>query len=1030
MPDRGAHVQSEVDSNNVPSLERLQRVAARLSPALAKSLPALLEESPDPDSALIFLERFCDECSEAVGLFEHRNFLLHYAVVVFGHSRYLSETLIQNPDLLQGFLREKNLDRSFSREEFEQGLARLRSRSFETDISPILARFRRREYVRIMLRDVLKLAPLSETAEEISALSDVLIDSAWREANSRLQRRYGMPRRMDNSGRLGETPFAILSFGKLGGNELNYCSDVDLLYIFGDGDASRDAAISNHEYFVRLAQEVTEILSCITPEGTVFRIDLRLRPQGNEGELAVSVGHALRYYATSAHDWERQALIKLRHSAGDTKLARGFIRRVQPYVYSFEAIADAAAAGLPEGSRPQRNNDSNPARQSGKSADPAALLSPTNRLNFSAIKTALDAREKIAKKGSDRRGLEREEEPGINVKLGRGGIRDVEFLVQCLQRVYGGAEPWLRSRGTLFALQKLHDKGHISGHEFQQLTSAYEFLRHLEHRLQLQQGRQIHRMPISGLPLQIVQRAMEGYAPGEDRGGDLLELVRRKMAAVAEIYERVIDQHDAHSRLEEPETEFRLHGATSVVGAEQSNREVLERLAADAPAFYKLISTANLDASGRKNLFRFLSSAFTSSERYATLLRYPTIAGRALALFETSDYLTEILVRHPEEVAALDELNQGIRPLPSGVLFHAMGEQARTVRDPVFEYLANSHAPHAEKISLLRRHYRRCMLLSGARDITQLRGVYESLAETTAATEDAIVAALRIAEMPAGLAVMALGRLGSGEFDLLSDADLLFVCEEGEDVAALGKFAGQFMQVLAAYTRDGMLFPVDTRLRPRGAEGELVVTVKQLSAYFRQEAQAWEALTYAKLRFIGGSREVGDKAMVVADELFQRFADDGSFLPAITEMRVKLERAEPDGRNLKTAAGGSYDVDFLTNYLLVKNGQRPKQGTLRDRLWRCAEANLLQKSDVARLDHAAEFLRTIEHAVRLVSGRAYKWLPPTEHARETVTRLTERILGRKFVGGLEVELTAVLAETREIYNKVMADSGLQTATIV
>src|SRR6185437_13976347 len=218
--------------------QRLQRVAARLSPALAKSLPALFEE-----------------CSEAARLFEHRNFLLHYAVVVFGHSRYLGETLIQNSDLLQSFLREKNLDRSFSREEFEQGLARLRSRSFETDISPILARFRRREYVRIMLRDVLKLAPLSETAEEISALSDVLIDGAWREANSRLQRRYGMPRRMDSSGRLGETPFAILSFGKLGGNELNYCSDVDLLYIFGDGDASPDAVITNHEYFVRLAQE-------------------------------------------------------------------------------------------------------------------------------------------------------------------------------------------------------------------------------------------------------------------------------------------------------------------------------------------------------------------------------------------------------------------------------------------------------------------------------------------------------------------------------------------------------------------------------------------------------------------------------------------------------------------------------------------------------------------------------------------------------------------------------------------------------
>jgi glutamine synthetase adenylyltransferase len=164
--------------------------------------------------------------------------------------------------------------------------------------------------------------------------------------------------------------------------------------------------------------------------------------------------------------------------------------------------------------------------------------------------------------------------------------------------------------------------------------------------------------------------------------------------------------------------------------------------------------------------------------------------------------------------------------------------------------------------------------------------------------------------------------------------------------------------------------------------------------------------------------------------LFQRFAGEESFLSDIVDMRAKLERAEAKGRNLKTAAGGTYDVDFLTNFLLIKNGQRQKHGTLRDRLWRCAEANLLQKSDVARLDHAAEFLRTVEHVVRLVSGRTYKWLPPTEHARDTVTKLTERILGRKFAEGLEMELSAVLTETRTIYGKVMSDSGLRIITRV
>src|SRR5437660_10294897 len=160
-----------------------------------------------------------------------------------------------------------------------------------------------------MLREVLKIAQLAETTAEFSALADVLIEDALRESESRMQQRYGIPQRLDAEGRAVHTPFAVLSLGKLGGNELNYSSDVDLMYVFGDGEEPPNAAVSNREYFIRLAQQVTEILSRMTREGAAFRIDLRLRPQGGEGELAVSLSQALRYYASVAHDWERQALI-------------------------------------------------------------------------------------------------------------------------------------------------------------------------------------------------------------------------------------------------------------------------------------------------------------------------------------------------------------------------------------------------------------------------------------------------------------------------------------------------------------------------------------------------------------------------------------------------------------------------------------------------------------------------------------------------------------------------------------------------
>ena len=269
----------------------------QLAPAgVQDALAALLPSSPNPDAAVNQFERLAESASpDLLRLLEKHQFLIHYAVVVFASSSWLGETLIHNTDLFHGFVRDKSLDRSHSREEFQESFARMRSRSFETDTAVLLARFKKREYVRIMLRDVLGVATLAETTAEISALSDVLIEEALREVHSQLQHRYGSPQRLDPEGRVTDSRFAVLSLGKLGGNELNYSSDIDLLYLY-DGDVEPPRAeISNREYFIRLAQLTTELLSRHTREGPVFRIDLRLRPQGNEGEPAVPLPHAIHY---------------------------------------------------------------------------------------------------------------------------------------------------------------------------------------------------------------------------------------------------------------------------------------------------------------------------------------------------------------------------------------------------------------------------------------------------------------------------------------------------------------------------------------------------------------------------------------------------------------------------------------------------------------------------------------------------------------------------------------------------------------
>jgi glutamate-ammonia-ligase adenylyltransferase len=958
--------------------QNFESLIGRVSASLASSLPALLGECPDPDAALLMLDRIVGGSPETARLLDCHNSLAHYALVVFGYSRFLGETLLQNVDLLPSLLRERNLDQSFSREEFHEILARFRSRSFESDIALILSRFKRREYIRIMLRDVLKLAPLAETTAEISALADVLIDDALREAESNLQRRYGTPQHLDAQGRLVDSSFAVLSLGKLGGNELNYSSDVDLMFIFGDGEEPPEAQITNREYFIRLAQQVTDILSRPTREGAVFRIDLRLRPQGNEGELAISVARARQYYAEIAHDWERQALIKVRCSAGNIPLAREFIRSIQPHVY-------------------------------------------TERINFAAIKTALVAREKMQANRHAKKALEPLSE-SIDVKLDSGGIRDIEFLVQCLQRVYGGEEPWLRSGGTLFSLQKLHDKRHISGKEFHELNSAYEFLRHLEHRLQLRQGQQTHRLPSTQAELQIIQRCLEGYIAGAYRMGDLRDTVRSRMEAVAEIYQRIIYQQQNRRRDESLDAEFHLRSTPEPSTADQSNLQILERLATDAPEIYDNVRLPQLSQPARKNFFRFIGSAFTSSQRYGEVLRNSRAVDLALALFENSEYLSDILVRHPEEIVSLAEWEASPPRLNAGYFFDSPLHQGRGTSDPVFDYLAASAAPHSDKLALLRRHYRHRILASGARDIHDLRNVYESLTTTTAIAEDAITAAYRMVGSPKGLAIMALGRLGSGEFDVLSDADVLFVCAEGQNQLALTKSAEQMMQALAAYTGDGMVFPVDTRLRPRGGQGELLVTPTQLALYFEHEVQPWEALMYTKMRLLAGPQELARRAEGATAALFERMAADSGFLSAVREMRTRLETADSGEPSFKTSPGAIYDIDFISGYLLIRHRVKDKGGTLRDRLWRCVGAGILGKPDAATLDHAAELFRTVEHVVRLAIGRARKWLPATEHAQRVTDKLSSLILRRQFPDGLETELLRTGVSVRDIYDRLMSEN--------
>ena len=959
-----------VESRDTSAAARcLDRIRERLAPGAFDVVCHLLVGSSDPDAVVVQFDRLI-ECAprKLVEELAKQPGLIHYGVLVFGHSAWLGETLIQNSDLLLQLGSEAALGRSFSPDQFREKLRRERSQVQKSDLAQSLARFKKREYVRILIRDVLGIAGLAETTEEISVLSDALLEAAVNAVHAELKQRYGTPQWIDQDGGRRNSRFAVISLGKLGGNELNYSSDIDLLFLYDGAQEPSGSAISNREYFIHLAQQTTEALSRPTREGQTFRIDLRLRPQGHEGELALALPRAIQYYSEVAQDWELQAMIKARHSAGDADLTRDFTRAIAPYVY-----------------RPN--------------------------VNFAAVKTALQSRERIDKRGPKPH-VAGQSQRAINVKLDRGGIRDIEFLVQCLQRVYGGDEGWLRSRGTLFALQKLHDKEHISGKDFHNLTKAYEFLRQLEHLLQLRHGRQSHQLPASEHELRVLARCMNRGDARAHPPKEFVLQVEGRMAAVAEIYRRIVYQEQSQQFID-AEGNLRLQVQVPP-SAENSYSQIMQRLALDSPRLLASITRSEHSQHARRNIDRFLSSSATSSERYGAIVRSPEAVERALEIFEVSEYLTDILVRHPADVRLLQELEE--RPaISSPELFPAGSEQKAEISDPVLAYLAQSSVDRIEALGLLRQQFRQSILVANARDLYRARAIYSTLQENSEAADKALDYALAVADPPSGFAVMALGRLGSREFDLLSDADLLFIADEAAPREASRRSAERIMEILTAYTREGTLFPVDARLRPRGREGELVTTPAQLAQYFARDASAWEAITYLRLRFIAGDKAIAEQAEEATRTGILAVAERPGFDIDLNAMRLRLKESD-SSPNLKTGAGGTYDIDYLSGRLQAKHGVWGNDN-LSERVRLVAADGLLAEEDAVELERNSQFLRALEHGIRLVTGRAGKWLPVQEHAAESVAKLMSRQPGYISGGSVADTATEVVLRTRGICQK-------------
>ena len=456
---------------------------------LADILPILLDSiarTADPDQALNHWERMLSNVTRSSFLDYLRSSprMLELLCTIFGNSDSLAFTIIRDPMLVYWLADQEVLSKPPTSAGIEQALCKQLSRLTVKELKlEVLRRFRRREMLRIGVRDLLRLADVPETTASLSDLAAHLIHAAYEIVDADLRRQYGVPMHRNRQGKWVETGFTVMGMGKLGGHELNYSSDVDLIYVYGSHDGETRAprgkssgkpaavGISNEEYFEILSRELTKALVEPTKEGYVFRVDLRLRAEGTVGQLARSLDDYRNYYSTRGQVWERLALLKACPVAGSMEVGQAFLKMVKPFVF-----------GTPK-----------------KDLTGAMAIIQDVR----TVKEMIDA--KMVDRGHEQR----------NVKLGTGGIREIEFLVQTIQVLAGKTTPALLDRNTLGSLERLAARKLVSEKERKALAAAYVFLRDVEHKLQMVHDLQTHALPHEAVELERCAVRM-GYHP-EDR---------------------------------------------------------------------------------------------------------------------------------------------------------------------------------------------------------------------------------------------------------------------------------------------------------------------------------------------------------------------------------------------------------------------------------------------------------------------------------------------------------------------------------
>jgi glutamate-ammonia-ligase adenylyltransferase len=958
-----------VEPSAPDALERLERLRRR-DPGRAREAWELCRLASDPDLALAGAERYAD----VAGGLPPEEDLLQALVLVCGASRHLAGILARAPHLLRRVARSPSLTRPRTEAELRRLLARSAAALPVDDaagLNRLLRRLRDREALRIALRD-LRRARMGEVTGELSALAGACIDAAIRFHDRRLRRKHGAPAGLE--AREAGAGFCALAMGKLGARELNFSSDVDLMYVYSaDGETGGESRLAHFAYFAKLAELVTEAIGKSTEDGVVFRVDLNLRPDGRNGPIVNSVRAAELYYQSFGRSWERSALVKARPAAGDLQVGEDLLRLLEPFVWR-------------------------------RSLDTEVIT------EIQAMKARIDAR--AGAEGRD------------DLKLGRGGIREAEFFVTALQLLHGGRLPEVRERAMLEALDRLLYAGVVPARDRDGLADAYLFLRRAEHRVQMVDARQTQRMPPAG-ERGALARAM-GFSQ-EERFEAQLAAHRDRVSALfggllgTGTGEWALDPELALLADAQVEDDERRQALALKRGLADPDRalaaiDVLARRrtpfaptgdpAAAVALLAEVLATPDPDQA-LSHLADF-AAALPSPEPYFRLLgQHRRLTRLLLSLFGTSDFLSKRFLRHPELLETL------VREDPVAL---AKGRAAFGLEiDERLSQVPSGLGPDDElegRLAALRRYKNEEVLRIAVHDIAGALPLASVVEQLTDLAEALIARALLLAEEearargkmpPSRLCVVAMGKLGGRELGYHSDLDLIFLYRGGPN-AEYAKLAQRFLSFLQVPLREGFLYKCDTRLRPSGNQGALVSSAEGFARYHlgaegtpQVRSHLWERQALLRARCVAGDEGLyAEISGTVLEAVLWRAPSDGAELASgIRRMRERIEteigREAVRGRNPKTGRGGLVDVEFAAQFLQLLHGcDHPAIRTTNTptALARAREAGLLREPHFQALSRGYDFLRRLDLRLRIVHDYAVDHLP--EPGRQ-LTQLARRV---------------------------------------